>query len=86
MNSRAASLRVPFPLVLRHTDVRSYLLTTLFVLLGAACFPIHLFAIAAGPAFGGRACMGCPGITLPLILLPLAFWLAARYRAREQVR
>lgn len=69
MNNNGASLTVPFPRVLRYTDVRSYLLTAAFVLLGVAApwgfhqfhlagatyLPMHFFALAAGLAFGWRA-------------------------------
>ncbi|MFH0942481.1 MAG: ECF transporter S component [Chloroflexota bacterium] len=79
MNIRAASLRAPFPRVLRYTDVRSYLLTASFVLLGVAApwgfhqfhlagatyLPMHLFALGAGLAFGWRAGL-VTGLLTPL--------------------
>lgn len=80
MSSRAVSLRSPLPLVLRYTDVRSYLITVVFVTLGvtvpwefhqfhlagATYLPMHLFALAAGLAFGWRAGM-ITGLLSPLV-------------------
>lgn len=80
MNIRAAGLRAPFPLVLRYTDLRSYLLTAIFVLLsvampwgfhqfhlaGATFLPMHLFVLAAGLAFGWRAGF-FTGLLTPLV-------------------
>ncbi len=58
-----------FPLVLKYTDVRSYILTSVFVslsvlapwafhqfhLAGATFLPMHIFVLAAGLLFGWRA-------------------------------
>lgn len=69
-----------FPIVLKYSDVRSYLLTFLFVLLnvlvpwafhqfhlaGATFLPMHIFVLMAGLLFGWRA-----GLVVGL-LAPLA--------------
>ncbi len=69
MIRRMAITNEPIPLVLKLTDIRSYILITLFVLLnvalpwafhqfhlaGATYLPMHIFALIAGLAFGWRA-------------------------------
>lgn len=59
----------PFPIVLRYTDIRSYVFTTIFVslavlvpwgchqfhLAGATFLPMHIFVLLAGLLFGWRA-------------------------------
>ncbi len=59
----------PFPIILKYTDIRSYVLTVIFVLLnvlvpwafhqfhlaGPTFLPIHIFVLIAGLAFGWRA-------------------------------
>ena len=69
MNVPTTVLSIPFPRVLRYTDIRSYFLTALFVsfgiavpwgfhqfqLAGATYLPMHIFVLAGGLAFGWRA-------------------------------
>lgn len=69
IKSVTISKQQPFPMVLRYTDVRSYLLTGLFVLLsvmvpwvfhqfhlaGPTFLPMHIFVLMAGLLFGWRA-------------------------------
>ncbi len=59
----------PFPIVLRYSDIRSYVFTLVFVFLsilvpwafhqfhlaGAAFLPMHIFVLLAGLLFGWRA-------------------------------
>lgn len=80
MNNRLATLSLPgFPLVLRYTDIRSYVLTAVFVSLsvavpwgfhqfhaGATYLPMHLFVLTAGLAFGWRAGLVI-GLLSPLV-------------------
>jgi len=63
------SKRQPFPVVLRYSDIRSYVITFVFVLLsvlvpwafhqfhlaGATFLPMHVFVLVAGLLFGWRA-------------------------------
>ena len=70
----------PFPIILRYTDVRSYVFTLVFVLLdvlvpwichqfhlaGPTFLPMHIFVLLAGLLFGWRA-----GLTVGF-LTPLA--------------
>jgi len=65
----AISKPQPFPLVLRYTDIRSYVFTLVFVLLdvlapwvchqfhlaGPTFLPMHIFVLLAGLLFGWRA-------------------------------
>lgn len=67
--SVAISRSQPFPLILKYTDVRSYIFTGVFVLLsvavplvfhqfhlaGATYLPMHIFVLVAGLLFGWRA-------------------------------
>ena len=69
MIRRIAITAEPLPLVLKYTDIRSYALITLFVLLnvvvpwafhqfhvaGATYLPMHVFVLVAGLAFGWQA-------------------------------
>ncbi len=69
INRIATSKPQPFPVVLRYTDIRSYLLTALFVMLsvlvpwafhqfhlaGPTFLPMHIFVLIAGLLFGWRA-------------------------------
>lgn len=70
MNSRVTTPNMPyFPLVLRYTNIKSYILTAVFVslsvavpwgfhqfhLAGATYLPMHIFVLMAGLAFGWRA-------------------------------
>jgi len=69
INRIATSRPQPFPVVLRYTNIRSYLLTALFVLLsvlvpwvfhqfhlaGPTFLPMHIFVLIAGLLFGWRA-------------------------------
>ncbi len=69
INRIAISKPQPFPVVLRYTDIRSYLLTALFVMLsvlvpwvfhqfhlaGPTFLPMHIFVLIAGLLFGWRA-------------------------------
>ena len=65
----ATSKAQPFPIVLRYTDIRSYVITVIFVLLsvlvpwlfhqfhlaGPAFLPMHFFVFIAALVFGWRA-------------------------------
>ena len=65
----AISKPLPFPAILKYTDIRSYVLTLVFVLLdvlvpwvfhqfhlaGPTFLPMHIFALIAGLVFGWRA-------------------------------
>ena len=65
----AVSKSSPFPMILRYTDLRSYLLTLIFVLCdmlvprlfhqfhlaGPTFLPMHIFILMAGLMFGWRA-------------------------------
>ena len=65
----AVSTPRPFPTILRYTDIRSYVLTLVFVslavsvpwvfhqfhLAGPTFLPMHIFVLIAGLAFGWRA-------------------------------
>ena len=65
----AVSTLRPFPTILRYTDIRSYVLTLVFVslavsvpwvfhqfhLAGPTFLPMHIFVLIAGLAFGWRA-------------------------------
>ena len=69
MIRRMAITTEPIPLVLKHTDIRSYILIALFVLLnvaipwsfhqfhlaGATYLPMHIFVLISGLAFGWQA-------------------------------
>ena len=69
MIRRIAITAEPLPLVLKYTDIRSYALIALFVLLnvaapwafhqfhlaGATYLPMHIFVLVAGLAFGWQA-------------------------------
>lgn len=70
MISRVAiSKPQPFPMVLKYTDIRSYVFTSVFVLLsvsvpwafhqfhlaGPTFLPMHIFVLVAGLVFGWRA-------------------------------
>jgi thiamine transporter ThiT len=69
INRIAISKPQPFPVVLKYTDIRSYLLTALFVILsvlvpwvfhqfhlaGPTFLPMHIFVLIAGLLFGWRA-------------------------------
>lgn len=70
MIGRIAAVRTsPLPIVLRYTDIRSYILSAIFVALsvfvprvfhqfhlaGATFLPMHLFVLAGGLLFGWRA-------------------------------
>ncbi len=69
MIRRIAITAEPLPLVLKYTDIRSYALITLFVLLnvlvpwafhqfhlaGATYLPMHIFVLVAGLTFGWQA-------------------------------
>lgn len=69
ISSIAISRPQPFPIILRYTDVRSYIFTGVFVLLsvavplvfhqfhlaGATYLPMHIFVLVAGLLFGWRA-------------------------------
>lgn len=68
-SSVAVSKLRTFPMVLKYTDIRSYILTAVFVslsvltpwafhqfhLAGATFLPMHIFVLVAGLAFGWRA-------------------------------
>ena len=85
MSRIATSPLRPLPLILRYTDVRSYLLTFAFVVLsvlvpwschqfhlaGATFLPMHLFVLIAGLVFGWRT-----GLIVGL-LTPLASYLVS---------
>ncbi len=85
IRSIAISRPQPFPMVLRYTDVRSYIFTGVFVLLsvavplifhqfhlaGATYLPMHIFVLIAGLLFGWRA-----GLLVGL-LTPLASYAVA---------
>ena len=65
----AISKPLPFPVILKYTDIRSYVLTLVFVLLdvlvpwvfhqfhlaGPTFLPMHIFVLIAGLVFGWRA-------------------------------
>ncbi len=69
ISSIAISRPQPFPIILKYTDVRSYIFTGVFVLLsvavplvfhqfhlaGATYLPMHIFVLVAGLLFGWRA-------------------------------
>lgn len=70
MSSRIATAKPdPFPMILKYTDIRSYVLTFVFVLLdllvpwafhqihlaGPTFLPMHIFVLVAGLLFGWRA-------------------------------
>ena len=70
---------LPFPKVLRYTDIRSYVLTVVFILLavftpwvfhqfhlaGPTFLPMHIFVLVAGLLFGWRAGLAV-GLFTPL--------------------
>ena len=76
----ALSKPLPFPLILKYTDIRSYVFTLVFVLLdvsvpwvfhqfhlaGPAFLPMHTFVLIAGLIFGWRAGL-IIGILTPLV-------------------
>ncbi len=76
----AASGYLTFPRVLRYTDIRSYVLTAVFVslavatpwifhqfyLAGATFLPMHIFVLVAGLLFGWRAGLAV-GLFAPLV-------------------
>ena len=80
ISSMATSKPQPFPIVLKYTEIRSYVFTFVFVLLsvlvplafhqfhlaGPTFLPMHIFVLIAGLVFGWRA-----GLTVGL-LTPLA--------------
>ncbi len=69
-----------FPIILKYTDIRSYVLTIVFVLLnvlvpwvfhqfhlaGATFLPMHIFVLTAGLVFGWRAGL-IVGLLTPLV-------------------
>lgn len=69
ISSIAISRPQPFPIILKYTDVRSYIFTGVFVLLSVAVplvfhqfhlagptyLPMHIFVLVAGLLFGWRA-------------------------------
>ena len=85
IRSIAISRPQPFPMILRYTDVRSYIFTGVFVLLsvavplifhqfhmaGATYLPMHIFVLITGLLFGWRA-----GLLVGL-LTPLASYAVA---------
>jgi niacin transporter len=85
MSRIATSPLHPLPLILKYTDVRSYVLTFTFVVLsvlvpwschqfhlaGATFLPMHLFVLIAGLVFGWRT-----GLIVGL-LTPLASYLVS---------
>jgi len=70
----------PFPIILKYTDIRSYVLTLVFILLdvavprlfhqfhlaGPTFLPMHIFVLIAGLIFGWRAGL-IVGLLTPLI-------------------
>ena len=69
INRIAIAKSQPFPMILKYTDIRSYILTGVFVLLNVAVpwvfhqfhlagptfLPMHIFVLVAGLLFGWRA-------------------------------
>ncbi len=69
IGSIAVSKPQPFPIILKYTDIRSYIFTGVFVLLsvavpwvfhqfhlaGSTFLPMHIFVLVAGLLFGWRA-------------------------------
>ena len=80
INRIATSKPQPFPLILRYTDVRSYVSTAAFILLavlvpwvfhqfhlaGPTFLPMHIFVLIAGLMFGWRAGL-IVGLFTPLV-------------------
>jgi LytS/YehU family sensor histidine kinase len=79
INRITISKSQPFPMILRYTDIRSYVFTVVFTLLSVAVpwafhqfhlagptfLPMHIFILAAGLLFGWRAGL-IVGVLTPL--------------------
>ncbi len=80
INKIAASKPDPFPMLLKYTDIRSYIFTAFFIMLavlmpwvfhqfhlaGPTFLPMHIFVLIAGLMFGWRAGL-IVGLLTPLV-------------------